>query len=121
MAAKILISLPQEFLDNVDRAAAEEHRSRSELIREALRSYLETRQEKKLRVKTIQEERVAYQTEMRALPDVSLEATMARAPEQQTKIAKTIALQDEIARKMQHVKTDSTEEIRRWRTTRKGV
>jgi Arc/MetJ-type ribon-helix-helix transcriptional regulator len=119
MAAKILISLPQEFLDNVDRAAAEEHRSRSELVREALRSYLETRQEKKTRVKTIQEERVAYQAEMRVGEDAH-PGQVLRAPEQQAKIAKTIASQDEIARKMQHVKTDSTEEIRHWRTTRKG-
>jgi len=47
MANKILVSLPEKFLKNVDRVAAEEHRSRSELIREALRAYLETRQNKK--------------------------------------------------------------------------
>jgi uncharacterized protein (DUF433 family) len=46
MANKILVSLPNKFLENVDRVAAEEHRSRSELIREALRSYLETRNKK---------------------------------------------------------------------------
>jgi uncharacterized protein (DUF433 family) len=46
MANKILISLPKNFLDDVDRVAAEEHRSRSELIREALRAYLETRNKK---------------------------------------------------------------------------
>jgi len=43
MTNKILVSFPEKFLENVDRVAAEEHRSRSELIREALRSYLETR------------------------------------------------------------------------------
>jgi len=48
MANKILVSLPEKFLDDVDRVAAEEHRSRSELIREALRAYLETRQSKKI-------------------------------------------------------------------------
>jgi len=46
MANKILISLPKKFLGDVDRVAAEEHRSRSELIREALRAYLETRKRK---------------------------------------------------------------------------
>ena len=40
MANKILVSLPEKFLEDVDRVAAEEHRSRSELIREALRAYL---------------------------------------------------------------------------------
>ncbi len=48
MANKILISLPEKFLEDVDRVAAEEHRSRSELIREALRAYLETRKSKKV-------------------------------------------------------------------------
>lgn len=48
MANKVLVSLPEKFLKTVDRAAAEEHRSRSELIREALRAYLEARQSKKV-------------------------------------------------------------------------
>ena len=47
MANKILVSLPEKFLQDVDRVAAQEHRSRSELIREALRAYLDTRQSKK--------------------------------------------------------------------------
>ena len=38
--AKIMISLPQEFLKKVDRAAKAQGRSRSELIREALRTLL---------------------------------------------------------------------------------
>ncbi len=38
--AKIMISLPQDFLRKVDRAAKGEGRSRSELIREALRTLL---------------------------------------------------------------------------------
>jgi Arc/MetJ-type ribon-helix-helix transcriptional regulator len=38
--AKIMISLPQEFLKKVDRAAKAQGRSRSELIREALRALL---------------------------------------------------------------------------------
>ncbi len=48
MANKILISLPEKFLEDIDRVAAEEHCSRSELIREALRAYLETRRSKKV-------------------------------------------------------------------------
>ena len=48
MANKILVSLPEKFLEDVDRVAAEEHRSRSELIREALRAYLETRKNRKV-------------------------------------------------------------------------
>ena len=48
MANKILVSVPEKFLEEVDRVAAEEHRSRSELIREALRAYLETRKGKKV-------------------------------------------------------------------------
>lgn len=56
MSTKILVSLPQEFLDKVDQLAAEEHRSRSELIREALRAYLEARQARKLQLKRIAEQ-----------------------------------------------------------------
>ncbi len=48
MANKILVSFPKKFLEEVDRVAAEEHRSRSELIREALRAYMETRKGKKV-------------------------------------------------------------------------
>jgi metal-responsive CopG/Arc/MetJ family transcriptional regulator len=39
--AKIMISLPQEFLKKVDRAARAQGRSRSGLIREALRTLLD--------------------------------------------------------------------------------
>ena len=48
MSNKILVSVPEKFLEEVDRLAAEEHRSRSELIREALRAYLETRKNRKM-------------------------------------------------------------------------
>jgi Arc/MetJ-type ribon-helix-helix transcriptional regulator len=41
--AKVMISLPDEFLARVDQVAGEEHRSRSELIREALRRWLDER------------------------------------------------------------------------------
>jgi len=36
-----MISLPREFLVAIDRVAKEEHRSRSELLREAARQYIE--------------------------------------------------------------------------------
>jgi len=38
--AKVLISMPDEFLDKIDNVAASEQRTRSELIREALREYI---------------------------------------------------------------------------------
>lgn len=38
--AKVMISLPEQFLSEVDKAAHAEHRTRSDLIREALREYL---------------------------------------------------------------------------------
>ena len=37
---KVLLSIPEEFLSTVDRVAVTQQRSRSELIREALRSYI---------------------------------------------------------------------------------
>lgn len=45
MASKVInISIPEELLDAADRAAKAESRSRSELIREALRRYLDDAQ-----------------------------------------------------------------------------
>ena len=38
--AKVMISLPEGFLSEVDKAAQSEHRTRSDLIREALREHL---------------------------------------------------------------------------------
>ncbi len=38
--AKILVTMPDEFLNKVDGLALTEQRSRSELIREALRTYM---------------------------------------------------------------------------------
>ena len=40
--AKILISMPDKFLESIDKLALDEQRTRRELIREALRSYLKT-------------------------------------------------------------------------------
>jgi CopG family transcriptional regulator / antitoxin EndoAI len=38
--ARVLISMPEEFLSKIDEVADVENRSRSELIREALRTYI---------------------------------------------------------------------------------
>ena len=38
--ARVLISMPEKFLDEIDSVATSENRTRSELIREALRSYM---------------------------------------------------------------------------------
>ena len=38
--AKILVTMPDEFLNRVDGIATSEQRTRSELIREALRTYM---------------------------------------------------------------------------------
>jgi metal-responsive CopG/Arc/MetJ family transcriptional regulator len=40
---KVMVSFPTAFLDEVDAIAEEEHRSRSELLREAMRLYIEIR------------------------------------------------------------------------------
>ena len=37
---RVLISMPDKFLNEIDQVANEENRSRSELIREALRVYM---------------------------------------------------------------------------------
>ncbi len=44
MVTKVMVSFPDEFLNEVDRIAREEHRSRSELLREAVRLYIAMRQ-----------------------------------------------------------------------------
>ncbi len=38
--ARVLISMPEEFLSKIDKLASTEQRTRSELVREALRSYI---------------------------------------------------------------------------------
>ncbi len=43
MATKVMVSFPNEFLAEVDRIAEEEQRSRSELLREAMRVYISVR------------------------------------------------------------------------------
>ena len=38
--AKVLLSVPEKFLNKIDEMAKNEQRTRSELIREALRAYM---------------------------------------------------------------------------------
>ena len=38
--ARVLISMPERFLDEIYKVAGNENRTRSELIREALRTYM---------------------------------------------------------------------------------
>lgn len=38
--ARVLISMPEAFLEQIDEVASKEDRSRSELIREAMRQYM---------------------------------------------------------------------------------
>ena len=38
--ARVLISMPEDFLNKIDGVAETENRTRSELIREALRTYI---------------------------------------------------------------------------------
>ncbi len=38
--ARVLISMPEDFLSKIDEVAEGENRTRSELIREALRTYI---------------------------------------------------------------------------------
>lgn len=44
MTTKVMVSFPEEFLAQVDAVAEAEHRSRSELVREALRQYMTARE-----------------------------------------------------------------------------
>jgi CopG family transcriptional regulator/antitoxin EndoAI len=45
-SSKIMISVPEEMLCELDHEAREEHRSRSEFIREAVRLFLEVKKSK---------------------------------------------------------------------------
>ena len=40
MTAKVMVSMPETFLEEIDRRAKAEQRSRSEFLREAVRFYL---------------------------------------------------------------------------------
>lgn len=77
MASKVMVSLPPEFLSEVDRIAREEHRSRSELFREAIRLYIAHRQKaKRPKYDTLVQSAVAAQNKLsRLAPGVGEDST----------------------------------------------
>ena len=91
MSSKVMVSFPEEFLAQVDQVAREEHRSRSELLREAMRLYMERRQNQN---------------------------TACRRDD--PNIQRALATMEEIARQSPGTGEDSTGAIRRWRDSRYG-
>lgn len=66
MPKKVLVALPGGLLEQVDFVAQVEHRSRSDLIREALRRYIENfkrTQAPKMSVSTVGSQKVALLTD----------------------------------------------------------
>jgi len=47
VATRINIMKPEKFLEEVDRVAKQEHRTRSAIIRESLQTYIERKKEEK--------------------------------------------------------------------------
>lgn len=84
--SKVMISIPDELLSLIDETAKEEHRSRSEFLREAVRAYLE----------------------MKRTP---LKLPRNKDPQ----ILQAIKIQNEIAQKDSTPDWNSVQEIRRWR------
>ena len=83
--AKIMISLPDEFLKIIDQAAKREHRRRSEFLREAVRFFLSQKE----------------------LSEVNLR--------EDPEVRQALRVQDESRRRFRNLKVDSTEVIRRFR------
>jgi metal-responsive CopG/Arc/MetJ family transcriptional regulator len=66
MPKKVLVALPPGLLEQIDFVAQVEHRSRSDLIREALRRYADSfkrSQGPKMSVSTVGNQKVALLTE----------------------------------------------------------
>jgi len=66
MPKKVLVALPPGLLEQIDFVAQIEHRSRSDLIREALRRYIENfkrSQGPRMSVSTVGPQKVALLTE----------------------------------------------------------
>ena len=49
--AKVMISMSEDFLSEIDKIAKEEKRSRSDLLREAINLYLKGRKEQKIPIR----------------------------------------------------------------------
>ena len=52
---KVLVAIPKEMVAELDAVASNEYRGRSDLIREALRRYLEVHKEKAFRLSSVPE------------------------------------------------------------------
>lgn len=66
MPKKVLVALPPGLLEQIDFVAGVEHRTRSDLIREALRRYIETfkrTQGPRMSISTVGPNKVALFTE----------------------------------------------------------
>ena len=78
---KVMISLPDEFLKDVDVIAHAEHRNRSELVREAIRAYVAVRHEHRVVAKQSEALKAATRI-LKAglrLPDGETTVSMVRA------------------------------------------
>jgi metal-responsive CopG/Arc/MetJ family transcriptional regulator len=84
--SKIIVSLPNPFLEVIDRIAKEEHRSRSELLREAFRVYIGIKKD-------------------------SQSISLLEKP----KVKKALSIQQKSKKRLKEIKWNSTVEIRRWR------
>jgi metal-responsive CopG/Arc/MetJ family transcriptional regulator len=83
--SKIIVNIPDEFLKVVDETAKREHRTRSELLREAIRLFLRERKERPF--------------PLRMDPEV----------------IRALKVQDESRGKLHNLKFDSAEVIRKFR------
>ncbi len=90
----ITISLPPEMAEQVEKTMRAEHRTRSELVREALRTYIAIRQFPQetptpAELRAIRRGRVAYERgDYVTLDDLRAEEAMARRPRRaRTKIS----------------------------------
>lgn len=67
MPKKVLVALPPGLLEQIDFVAGVEHRTRSDLIREALRRYIETfkrTQGPRMSVSTVGSQKMALLTDI---------------------------------------------------------
>lgn len=84
--SKIIVNIPDEFLKTIDKIATKEYRSRSELLREALRLFLRERN-------------------LRTFGHLREDPSVHRA----------LKVQDESRKEFHNLKFDSTEVIRHFR------
>jgi predicted nucleotidyltransferase/Arc/MetJ-type ribon-helix-helix transcriptional regulator len=101
MATKVMVSFPDEFLAEVDRVARQEHRSRSELVREALRLYIRLGQGQQVPGASVQVRQAVKAQDLLSRPAPSSgQGTVAgnrQMPEAEGGAARTLADQDQQA------------------------